>query len=137
MIEIEIQKSMTCPQENSINLLFRQITKIISISFWWNHSIKVFPYNSYLKTDITNQLILFCNKDSKHHSMKMLWNKSNNNWMEEMLDIQLHKSLLTFIDLFMLFLLTFLLGLELKTRPSADAQTEIAHSFWVIFLCWK
>ena len=68
--------------------------------------------------------------------MKILWNKANNNWM---LEIQLHKSLLTFIDLFMLmfFLLTFLLGLELKTSPSADAQTEIAHSFWVIFLCSK
>ena len=28
----------------------------------------------------------------------------------------------------------FYLALELKTSPSADAQTEIAHSFWVIFL---
>ena len=47
-------------------------------------------------------LIIFSVKDSKHQSMKILWNKANNNWMEEMLEIQLHKSLLTFIDLFML-----------------------------------
>ena len=27
----------------TINLFFRQITKINFISFWWNHSINVFP----------------------------------------------------------------------------------------------
>ena len=46
----------------------------------------------------------------------MLWNKSNNNWMEEMLDIQLHKSLLTFIDLFMLFFANFFTWLS-KNKP--------------------
>ena len=60
--------------------------------------------------------------------------------MEEMLDIGLHKKFAYFYWLVyaFIFLLTFFyLALELKTSPSADAQTEIAHSFWVIFLYWK
>ena len=65
-------------------------------------------------------LIIFSVKDSKHQSMKMLWNKSNNNWMEEMLDFQLHKKfayLLLLTCLCLCFFANFFTWLRVKNKP--------------------